>query len=93
LDGRAWNRSVRAKDTTVAGLRFKPETATFAVIEELAGVGWHRLGGLVATSGTGQGGLSFHSRPVGQMGQKQNQGTSEIQLRAYSVLTVSEPKL
>ena len=55
LDRRAWNRPIRTKDAAVAGLRLQPRSACPAVIEKLAGIDRHRLGGLMAASGAGDG--------------------------------------
>jgi hypothetical protein len=47
LDWRAWYRTIRAEYATVASLRFEPFAATLAVIEKLAGIYRHLLGGTV----------------------------------------------
>jgi hypothetical protein len=47
----------------MALLGLEPGPAVLAVIEELAGVGRHRLDGLVPTGRAGQDGLELH--PVG----------------------------
>ena len=43
LHGRATHRTVRAKYAAITFQRLQPLTATFAVVEELAGISWHRL--------------------------------------------------
>ena len=43
LDRRAWDRTVRAKHATVASLWFQARATTFAVIENLTCIYWHRL--------------------------------------------------
>src|SRR5581483_1081544 len=63
LDRWAWDCPVRTKYAAVAGLRLQPCSACPAVIEELAGVDRHRLGGLMAASRAGDGGLQLHSLP------------------------------
>jgi len=56
----ARQRSVRAKDTAIARKRLEPFAAPSAVIEELTGIGRHRLDGLMAAFGASQGGLKLH---------------------------------
>lgn len=41
LDVRAFDRTVRAKPAAITLLWFKQDTAVFAFIEKLAGIGWH----------------------------------------------------
>ena len=48
LDRRTWDRAIGAEYATVASEGFKPHPAAQAVIEELAGIGWHCLDGLTA---------------------------------------------
>ena len=61
LNRRAWHRAVGAKHAAVARLGLQPLAASLAVIEELAGVGGHPLGGGVAALRAGDGGLLNHS--------------------------------
>jgi hypothetical protein len=61
LNRRAGHRAVGAKHAAVAGLRLQPPAASFAVIEELAGVGGHPLGGGVAALRACNGGLLNHT--------------------------------
>jgi hypothetical protein len=48
LDWRARDRAIGAEYATIAGEGLKPYPAALAVIEELAGIGWHCLDGLMA---------------------------------------------
>jgi hypothetical protein len=48
LDRRTRDRAIGAEYATVAGEGLKPHPAAQAVIEELAGIGWHCLDGLMA---------------------------------------------
>jgi hypothetical protein len=48
LDRRTRDRAIGAEHATIASEGLKPFAATLAVIEELAGVGRHRLDGLMA---------------------------------------------
>lgn len=41
LDGRAFERTVRAKHAAITLLWLKQDTAVFAFIEKQAGIGWH----------------------------------------------------
>ncbi len=61
LNRRAWHRAVGAKHAAVARLGLQPLAASLAVIEELAGVGGHPLGGGVAALRAGDGGLLNHT--------------------------------
>ena len=60
LDRRTRNRAIGAEYATIASEGLKPHPAAFAVIEELAGVGWHRLDGLMAARGASQDGFQSH---------------------------------
>ena len=62
LDRRTRHRTVRTKYATIAGQWLKPFAAAFAVIEELAGVRRHVLGGLVSALGAGDGAYGLHQR-------------------------------
>jgi hypothetical protein len=53
LDRRTRNGSERAEHTTLAGLPPKDGTAALALIEILAGVGWHCFGRFEAADWTG----------------------------------------
>jgi hypothetical protein len=57
---RARHRSVRAKHAAIAREGLEPFAAPFAVIEELAGIGRHRLDGLMAAFRASQDGLKLH---------------------------------
>ena len=57
---RARDRAVRAEQATVARKRLQALAATFAVVEELAGISRHRFNGLMAAFGTSQCGFSLH---------------------------------
>ena len=48
LDRRTWDRAIGAEYATIASEGLKPHPAAQAVIEELAGIGWHCLDGLTA---------------------------------------------
>ena len=61
LNRRAWHRAVGAKHPAVARLGLQPLAASLAVIEELAGVGGHPLGGGLAALRAGDGGLLNHT--------------------------------
>src|SRR5258708_6005475 len=61
LNRRAWHRAVGAKHAAFARLGLQPLAASIAVIEELAGVGGHPLGGGVAALRAGDGGLLNHT--------------------------------
>ena len=60
LDRRAGDRAVGAKHSAIASLRLEPASAGLAVIEKLAGVGGHRLGGRMPAVRAGDGGLKLH---------------------------------
>jgi len=49
LNRRTRHVAIRAEHTTVARLGLRSHTASLAVIEELASVGWHLLDGLMRT--------------------------------------------
>ena len=57
---RARDRAVRAEHATVARKRLQALAATFAVVEELAGISRHRFNGPMAAFGTSQCGFSLH---------------------------------
>ena len=57
---RARHRSVRAEHAAIAGKGLEPFAAPFAVVEELAGIGRHRLDGLMAAFRASQDGLKLH---------------------------------
>jgi hypothetical protein len=59
---RTRDRAIRAKHATIALLVLQPVTTILAVIEELAGVGRHRLGGLVSAMRTGERRFQSHQR-------------------------------
>lgn len=63
LDRRAWRVAVRAEDATIPRLRLEHSPASLARIEELAGVGRHRLGRLMAASRAGYRRVELHSPP------------------------------
>ena len=60
LDRWAFNRAIRAVNAAVAGQWAQDFTAALAVIKELAGIGWHGLRLLMATSGTFDYGPQFN---------------------------------
>jgi hypothetical protein len=60
LDRRARHRSVRAKHAAIAREGLEPFAAPFAVIEELAGIGRHRLDSLMAAFRASQVRLKLH---------------------------------
>jgi hypothetical protein len=62
LNRRTRNRPVRAKHATIAWQRLEPFAAAMAVIEELAGVRRHLLGGLMAALRAGESALRLHQR-------------------------------
>jgi hypothetical protein len=53
LDRWTWHRPVRAEHTAIARLWFKPLATSLAVIEKLAGIGWHLLSCLMPALRTG----------------------------------------
>jgi hypothetical protein len=55
LDRRTRDRAIGAKYATIASERLKPGPAALAVIEELAGIGRHRLDGPMAAFRAGDG--------------------------------------
>jgi hypothetical protein len=57
---RARHRSVRAKHAAIAGKGLEPFAAPFAVVEELAGIGRHRLAGLMGAFRASQDGMKPH---------------------------------
>lgn len=74
LDRRAGNSAERAEDAAVARVRAKHRAAALAVIEKLAGVGWHRFGLDVPALRACQGGSQFHEIPfVRSAGQRPDQ--------------------
>ena len=66
LDRRAGHGAVRAKHAAVARQRLQPSAAALAVIEELAGVRWHRFNGLVSADRTSQCRLKLHRGVITQ---------------------------
>ncbi len=75
LHRRARDRAIRAEHAAVASERLKPGPAALAVVEELAGVGRHGLGGLVLAGRTGQSRLKLHWAIIGERaGQQQLAG-------------------
>jgi hypothetical protein len=54
LDRRTGNRTIGAEHTAIAGERLQSFSAALAVIEELAGVGRHRLDRSMATFRAGK---------------------------------------
>ena len=54
------HRPIRAEHAAVTGFGLEAAAATRAVIEELAGVGGHRLGGLMPASRAREGGREYH---------------------------------
>src|SRR5882757_8161443 len=62
LYGRARHRAVRAEYAAIAREGLEPFVAALAVIEELAGIGRHRLDSLIAAFGASECGLKLHYR-------------------------------
>ena len=62
LDRRTRHRAVGAEHTAVPRLGLESGSTPGAIIEELAGVGRHGLGGLVPTGWTSQDRLKLHQR-------------------------------
>jgi hypothetical protein len=60
LHWRARYRAVRAEYAAIACERFQRLAAAPADIEELAGVGWHLLDGLMVASRAGECGVELH---------------------------------
>lgn len=60
LDRRTRSIAKRAVDAAVAGIGTKDRPTALAVIEELAGIGGHRVSGLMTTGRAGQGGGDLH---------------------------------
>ena len=61
LNRRARHRAIRAEHAAIARKGFKPLAAAFAVVEELAGVGRHRVRRLIAAPRAGDYGVSDHA--------------------------------
>jgi hypothetical protein len=61
LNRRARHRAIRAEHAAIARKGFKPLAAALAVVEELAGVGRHRFGRLIAAPRAGDCGVSDHA--------------------------------
>ena len=62
LYGRARHRAVRAEHAAIAREGLEPFATALAVIEELAGIGRHRLDSLIAAFGASECGLKLHIR-------------------------------
>ena len=60
LDRRTGKRTIGAEHAAIAGERLQSLSAALAVIEELAGIGRHRLDGLVAAFGASECGSKLH---------------------------------
>ena len=60
LDRRARHRAVRAEHAAIARERLEPFATALAVIEELAGIGRHRLDSPIAAFGACECGLKLH---------------------------------
>src|SRR6266849_7916958 len=60
LYGRTRHRAVRAEHAAIACEGLEPFATALAVIEELAGIGRHRLDDLMAALRASQGGLKLH---------------------------------
>ena len=61
LYGRARHRAVRAEHAAIAREGLEPFATALAVIEELAGIGRHRLDSLIAAFGASECGLKLHT--------------------------------
>lgn len=66
LDGRAFHRAKRAKDTAVAGLRPQQFATAHALVEVQARIGWHDLGVRESAIRAGEGGHEDGWRTHGQ---------------------------
>src|SRR5712692_11358857 len=62
LYGRTRHRAVRAEHAAIARAGLEPFATALAVIEELAGIGRHRLDSLIAAFGASECGLKLHTR-------------------------------
>src|SRR5712692_10881369 len=60
LYGRTRHRAVRAEHAAIACEGLEPFATALAIIEELAGIGRHRLDDLIAAFRASQGGLKLH---------------------------------
>jgi hypothetical protein len=60
LDRRTRDRAVGTEHAAIAREGLEPFTTALAVIEELAGIGRHRLDSLIAAFGASQCGLKLH---------------------------------
>ena len=65
LDGRAWHRAMGTEHAAVLGLWTQEPVTAFARIEELAGVGWHRLDLAVTTMRAGDFGVKLSAHGLG----------------------------
>lgn len=60
----ARHRAVRAENAAIAGLRFEPLAAVFAIVEELAGIRRHVLSRLMAALGASDCGVCDHAESI-----------------------------
>ena len=80
LNGRARRFRVGTKDAAISREGPQHRSAMLAVIEELAGICWHRLGRDAATLWTGNGALQLRRGQGGPAQSRQRQSlTSEMQ--------------
>ena len=82
---RARHRSVRAKHAAIAREGLEPFAAPFAVIEELAGIGRHRLDSLMAAFRASQVRLKLHiGHPSRRTRESGVRGHPSLQRAAYA---------
>src|SRR3546814_848323 len=82
LNRRAWDIAERAEHAAVAGQGPQHRRAMPAIIEELAGVGGHRLGRDTAALGTGQRGGELHQESAFISGASMRSHISAVRVRA-----------
>jgi hypothetical protein len=61
LDRWAFDRTIGAEHTTISRSGFKQDATLFAVIIELAGIGWQGFGFRMPAMGTGNGRFQDHA--------------------------------
>src|SRR3546814_2175235 len=79
LPRRTWDRAVRAEHAAVTRLGPKHGATAGTVVEPLAGVGRHRLGGRTATERAGDRRLGHHHRRSLLAPTRSEEHTSELQ--------------
>jgi hypothetical protein len=73
LDWRARHGAVGAEYAAIASQGLQPSAAALAVIEELAGIRWHRFDGFVAAGRAGQGRFKLHADKADRSASRTNQ--------------------